>query len=107
MKDNQTMTDITTVDMAEAEPVASDREADTETSGPAKKQTTIEAINSTPTTSKKKVIIERLILCTALFFPLFLATLDTSILFLHICTNFSDCRYCITSYNQLDIILRS
>jgi hypothetical protein len=28
--------------------------------------------------SKKHIIIERLILCTALFFPLFLATLDTS-----------------------------
>jgi hypothetical protein len=31
---------------------------------------------STP--SKKSVTIERLILCIALFFPLFLATLDTS-----------------------------
>jgi hypothetical protein len=29
--------------------------------------------------STKSVIIERLILCTALFFPLFLATLDTTI----------------------------
>ena len=28
--------------------------------------------------SKKNIIVERLILCTALFFPLFLATLDTS-----------------------------
>jgi hypothetical protein len=28
--------------------------------------------------SKKRVILERLILCVALFFPLFLATLDTS-----------------------------
>jgi len=32
----------------------------------------------TPPRSTKRVIIERLILCTALFFPLFLATLDTS-----------------------------
>lgn len=78
------MTDIKTVDMAEAEPIASDSKADTETPAPAEKQTTIEAIDSTPTPSKKKVIIERLILCTALFFPLFLATLDTSTLFLHI-----------------------
>jgi hypothetical protein len=29
--------------------------------------------------STKSVILERLILCTALFFPLFLATLDTTI----------------------------
>jgi hypothetical protein len=36
-------------------------------------------IDTPPTQSKKSVIIERLILCTALFFPLFLATLDTTI----------------------------
>ena len=33
----------------------------------------------TPPQSKKQAIIEKLILCVALFFPLFLATLDTSI----------------------------
>lgn len=31
-----------------------------------------------PARSRKKVWLERLILCIALFFPLFLATLDTS-----------------------------
>jgi hypothetical protein len=36
-------------------------------------------IDTPQTQSKKSVIIERLILCTALFFPLFLATLDTTI----------------------------
>jgi hypothetical protein len=36
-------------------------------------------IDAPQTQSKKSVIIERLILCTALFFPLFLATLDTTI----------------------------
>ena len=45
-----------------------------------KGESTTDAIMSEPVTpqSKKHVIIERLILCTALFFPLFLATLDTS-----------------------------
>lgn len=39
----------------------------------------IDPVTSTPDAqSKKNIIIERLILCTALFFPLFLATLDTS-----------------------------
>jgi hypothetical protein len=36
------------------------------------------AVDPSPPRSKKSVAIERLILCTALFFPLFLATLDTS-----------------------------
>lgn len=40
--------------------------------------TTDGAIHDPAPQSKKSVIIERLILCTALFFPLFLATLDTS-----------------------------
>jgi hypothetical protein len=33
---------------------------------------------SPPAESKKKAIIEKVILCVTLFFPLFLATLDTS-----------------------------
>jgi len=33
---------------------------------------------STPKKSTKQVVIEKIILCVALFFPLFLATLDTS-----------------------------
>ena len=43
-------------------------------------ESTTDAVMSEPVApqSKKHVIIERLILCTALFFPLFLATLDTS-----------------------------
>lgn len=36
-------------------------------------------IDTLPPQSTKSIIIERLILCTALFFPLFLATLDTTI----------------------------
>jgi hypothetical protein len=34
-----------------------------------------------PPQSKKREILEKIILCVALFFPLFLATLDTSIVF--------------------------
>ena len=44
------------------------------------KQSTADAtaVDAIPARSKKSVALERLILCTALFFPLFLATLDTS-----------------------------
>jgi hypothetical protein len=37
------------------------------------------AVDSEPPKSKKRIALERVILCVALFFPLFLATLDTSI----------------------------
>lgn len=35
-------------------------------------------VDTGPPQSKKRVILEKVILCVALFFPLFLATLDTS-----------------------------
>jgi len=43
-------------------------------------RTAVEQTNPAPQQpmSKKQVIIEKLLLCVALFFPLFLATLDTS-----------------------------
>lgn len=37
------------------------------------------AVGENPPQSEKGAIIEQVILCVALFFPLFLATLDTSI----------------------------
>lgn len=37
-------------------------------------------IDPEPPKSKKRILLERVSLCAALFFPLFLATLDTSIL---------------------------
>lgn len=37
-------------------------------------------IDPEPPKSKKRIVLERVSLCAALFFPLFLATLDTSIL---------------------------
>jgi hypothetical protein len=37
------------------------------------------AVDAEPSKSKKRIILERVTLCVALFFPLFLATLDTSI----------------------------
>jgi len=45
-----------------------------------KKRTAVEQTNPEPQQpmSKKQIIIEKLLLCIALFFPLFLATLDTS-----------------------------
>ena len=36
-------------------------------------------IDPEPPKSKKRIVLERVSLCVALFFPLFLATLDTSI----------------------------
>ena len=38
------------------------------------------AVAAEPAESKKRIVLERISLCVALFFPLFLATLDTSIL---------------------------
>jgi len=38
------------------------------------------AVAAEPPESKKRIVLERISLCVALFFPLFLATLDTSIL---------------------------
>ena len=49
-------------------------------------------VTATPPQSKKSDVIERLILCTALFFPLFLATLDTSIILSKTLANISHCR---------------
>lgn len=50
-----------------------------------------------PRQSKKRAIIETLILCVALFFPLFLATLDTSMVFLVFSLICSNRRYCSTT----------
>ena len=38
------------------------------------------AVDAEPPKSKKRLVLEKVSLCVALFFPLFLATLDTSIL---------------------------
>lgn len=37
------------------------------------------AVDAGPPKSKKRIVLEKVSLCVALFFPLFLATLDTSI----------------------------
>ena len=36
-------------------------------------------VDAEPPKSKKRIVLEKVSLCVALFFPLFLATLDTSI----------------------------
>lgn len=48
--------------------------------------------------SKKRVMLEKLILCVALFFPLFLATLDTSNAPLWALLIFSNCCNSPSSY---------
>jgi len=82
----------------EVEGVRDARKEDNELNTDGKRdKVAIESVNATPLPSKKKVIIERLILCTALFFPLFLATLDTSISTRNI-ADFSNRRNRIASY---------
>jgi hypothetical protein len=52
--------------------------------------TTTDIPAAPPTLSKKRAILEKIFLCVALFFPLFLATLDTST----VCYNSSNRSHC-------------
>jgi hypothetical protein len=78
------MADIKPVDseqqVSETQELNVDSKGDPITADDNKENLAIDAAdpNTPARPSKKQVIIERLILCTALFFPLFLATLDTS-----------------------------
>lgn len=64
------------------------------------------AVETEVSQSRKRVILEKLILCVALFFPLFLATLDTSNSPLWAFLIFSNCCNSPSSYGcSLDILL--